>query len=147
MTAAIFGLIGTILGALITTGYQWFWSARERQDKFRLAALEKRLEVHQEAFSLWRKLLFSLSKPAELSQIVMEGQEWWDNNCLYLDEKSRSSFHKSLLLAWDIVPELKAEGKTKIFKEMNQTGKFLIEGVNLPFLGDIESKRVEEKES
>jgi len=142
MTAAIFGLIGTILGALITTGYQWFWSARERQDKFRLVALEKRLEVHQEGYSIWRKLIFSLNKTEELSKIVTTGQEWWENNCLYLDEKSRSAFHTSLILAWDIDAEVKAEGRTKIFKEINQTGKFLIEGINLPFIADVDTKDI-----
>ena len=109
--------------------------------------MEKRLKAHQEAFSLWRKLLFSLSKPEERSKIVITGQEWWENNCLYLDEKSRTSFHKSLILAWDIDLEVKAEGRTKVFNEINQTGKVLIEGVNLPFISDVDTKEIEDSES
>lgn len=147
MTAAIFGLIGTILGVLIATGYQWFWSVRERQDKFRLAALEKRLEVHQEAYTLWLELLWSVSKSDERIEVISKGQDWWNKNCLYLDSKSMEAFRKALIVATHF--ELRETSKERglAFEKIQEAGKYIAEGVNLPFLDTDIGKIKEEKTS
>jgi len=57
MNEAIVGFVGAILGVGLTLIYQWFTFRLQRKDQFRLAALDKRLEKHQEAFTLWHELL------------------------------------------------------------------------------------------
>ncbi|MFC1953514.1 hypothetical protein ACFLWR_05235 [Chloroflexota bacterium] len=54
---------------------------------------EKRLEIHQRAY-YWNQKIYSelSSKNANtLRNIAQEIQEWWNNNSLLLDEKSRTS--------------------------------------------------------
>ena len=57
---AIIGFAGTILGVIITIIVQSIIAKKDRASQFRLAALEKRLEIHQEAYSLWREMFFNL---------------------------------------------------------------------------------------
>ena len=64
-----------------------------------MAALEKRLEVHQEAiticFGIWRNIF----NDQELFQIVVDAQDWYYQNCLYLDDTSRNDFWNCLIQA------------------------------------------------
>ena len=142
---ATLGFLGALIGASIPAIISWNISHRERTDRFRLVALEKRMEVHQDAFQIWRKLIFSLNKPKERDEIVLRGQDWWNKNCLYLDAKSRDSFHSSLILAWGIDNSMSVKERRKEFNEINATGKHLIEGVHLPFRGKVESEHPEPK--
>jgi hypothetical protein len=57
---ALIGLLGTIVGSVITIVSQIILAKKDRINQFRLAALEKRLKVHQEAYKLWRDMFFGL---------------------------------------------------------------------------------------
>jgi len=57
------------------------------ENKLRLAALEKRLEAHQHAYTLWRKLGNSIHE-GTLESVYFECEEWWDQNCLYLSPEA-----------------------------------------------------------
>ena len=61
------------------------------ENKLRLAALEKRLEAHQHAYTLWRKLGNSIHE-GTLESVYFECEEWWDQNCLYLSPEARGAF-------------------------------------------------------
>jgi hypothetical protein len=72
---------------------------RERRDKFRLAALDKRLEVHQRAFTLARKMINTLlsSKPEIRNDVSSQCKQFWEEQSLYLSNEVRKQFRKSLL--------------------------------------------------
>jgi hypothetical protein len=61
--------------------------------QLRLAAADRRLEAHQNAFTLWRKVFrhchddYSLLRP-----IIIECEQWWERNCLYLSPEASSAF-------------------------------------------------------
>ena len=59
--------------------------------QLRLAALDARLRVHQEAFTLWREL-YNSTHTEDIGKIVLKCQEWWEKNCLYLEPKVREAF-------------------------------------------------------
>lgn len=63
--------------------------------QLKMAALDKRLQVHQDAFSLWAKMN-QTSDRKEFKQLHTECSNWWDNNCLYLDPNVRSEFLSSI---------------------------------------------------
>jgi len=103
---AMIGLIGIIIGAIGTILSNWFISKKEleiknqlaieeQKDKYKLAALDKRLEVHQKAYSLWYELIYASEN--ERGDILKKCGELWHNNCLYLGPKSRKAFHDGLL--------------------------------------------------
>ncbi|MFC1954824.1 hypothetical protein ACFLVZ_03275 [Chloroflexota bacterium] len=86
---ALFGLIGVLMGIAATSFYKWI----DRKERFRVMTFEKRLEIHQRAY-YWNQKIYSelSSKNANtLRNIAQEIQEWWNNNSLLLDEKSRTS--------------------------------------------------------
>lgn len=61
------------------------------KNQLRVAALEKRLEVHQKAFTTWLELSRAVHTP-EIHQKVMACQEFWRQNCIYLESSVRDAF-------------------------------------------------------
>lgn len=72
--------------------YNLLLEAKKGQNLLRLAALERRLQAHQDAFELWRKLLSAAHGP-DTGNVVMECQEWWNRNYLYLEAEARNAFN------------------------------------------------------
>ncbi|WP_340521199.1 hypothetical protein [Cupriavidus necator] len=64
------------------------------RNSIRLAALDKRLAAHQEAYRRWRGLIGALHTP-EIDKHVYECQQWFDSNCLYLEEPARAAFYSA----------------------------------------------------
>lgn len=60
------------------------------KQQLRMAAVDRRLQAHQEAFALWRKMIGTGAEGT--GAIVLECQEWWDQNCLYLEPAVRPAF-------------------------------------------------------
>ena len=67
----------------------------------RMASIGKRLEAHQKAYALWRKLATKVHQQGA-AEIIEECQEWWPNNCLYLDKDSREAFYDAYWTAAEI---------------------------------------------
>ncbi|SDD21533.1 hypothetical protein [Halanaerobium congolense] len=134
---AIIGFAGTILGVIITIIVQSIIAKKDRASQFRLAALEKRLEIHQEAYSLWREMFFNLHNES-IHDIAYKSQEWWYKNCLYLDPKTREAFKKVTLEVSDFYQLNKEnkELKRKSFNNIERLGVLIEQGVDLPPVGE-----------
>ena len=65
---------------------------QDLQHQRRLASLNRRLEVHQEAYTLWWQLMGAIYDPQQVGPAVMECQAWWAKNCLYLPGEVREAF-------------------------------------------------------
>ena len=140
---ALLSLISAIVGGLIVTSSQAWVSAQDRQTQLRLAALDKRLEAHQQAYSLWRKLIFHAADKDTIVPIVLEAQTWWENNCLYLDPESRKAFYQSLISASDHFMLLKSGSNdlvTKNWASVLKAGPLIVTGSSLPTIGELEFK-------
>jgi hypothetical protein len=138
---ALLSLISAIIGGLIATSSQAWVSAQDRQNQLRLAAIERRLEAHQQAYSLWRKLISSFGDDKELGSVIMECQTWWNNNCLYLEPKSRKAFNRAYSNA-HLYPILRG-GRDAIAIEKNMeriitAGEIIVQGITLPTIGESE---------
>jgi len=62
----------------------------DAKQQMRMAAVDKRLQAHQEAFTLWRKL--TMEDDQGEGPIALQCQDWWEKNCLYLEPAVRSAF-------------------------------------------------------
>jgi hypothetical protein len=69
-----------------------------REHQLRLAALDRRLETYQQAFTLWQKLRSALHTD-KITSVVIECQNWWNSNCLYLDAQAREAFIRACVAA------------------------------------------------
>ena len=134
------GVFGTVLGASISQFALWARSKQEAIDKYRLAAEDKRLEVHQRAFTIWRELMWSTNEEKKLSEEIRKCQLFWKENCLYLDPKSRSSclsaVNYAALFNMDR-DHVKSKERIEIMEEIRKALDDLEIGVGLPAIGDI----------
>lgn len=116
-------------------------SSLELANLIRTGALDKRIEKYQEAFTLWLELFWSL-RQKDIYNKVSKCQEWWNNNCLYLDEKSRGSFKSSFLLAGQFNSSGE-KGSIEFFKKIEEAGQDILRAINLPAITKNELKKVE----
>jgi hypothetical protein len=65
MVNAIWGFLGTVIGGLIAMATQYLVAKRLEMTQLRLAAIEKRLSTHQDAFEQCHKLRLSMHSPNE----------------------------------------------------------------------------------
>lgn len=134
LIVAFISFLGTILGIAISAGISWYIARKEQNNRFRLAALDKRLDKHQEAYALWIRLLTNLFNEKELNGVVIECQNWYDNNCLFLDGPSRTAFKQAYVLAHGhkhYTQSMQEESYNKILT----AGRLLEIGVDLPAIG------------
>jgi hypothetical protein len=110
-------------------------------NQLRLAALDRRLEVHQQAFLQWRKVM-AATLSEEVGKVVIDCQRWWEQNCIYLEPEVRKAFvvaysaanmHHSLIncLAEDSV--IKAN-----WDLIADFPRALFEAIQLPELSELE---------
>lgn len=73
------------------------WRDREHHDKFRLSALEDRMQAHQQAFALARRMQFSVhDTPDSKTKLLEECHDLMDSKMLYLTEDIREAFAKAV---------------------------------------------------
>ena len=105
------------------------------------------MQAHQEAFTIWRKLILHAHHDT-VGEVVREGQEWWDKNCLYLSAEAREAFNRSYFAAASHRLYLKAARRgaadvqviQKNWGEVMRAGSVLLQAVDLPSLGEAEVK-------
>ena len=87
-------LIASIIGGLVATVFAYHTLRLTQKHDLRMAALGERLKAHQQAYSLWDRLVASIHEPN--TEIALECYNWWRDNCLYLAEPARSAFRASI---------------------------------------------------
>ena len=109
--AALLSFVGMIVNVVITVRSnrstareianlqikhtEYLEQAKQRH-QLSLAALERRLEAHQQAYALWRKLSTAAHDKEEMDHLATKCEDWWVKNCLYLSIEARQAF----FIAW-----------------------------------------------
>lgn len=113
------------------------------QQQLRLAAVERRLEAHQVAFTLWRRLV-GAAHSEDVHPLVLECQDWWEKNCLYLGPEARDSFNRAYFAAASHRELTRARVDAEKVKAnwalLMKAGDDIVVGVQLPSLGSRESE-------
>ena len=143
VATAFVGLFGVIVGALIAAGSKLLMSAYERHHQLRMAALEKRLQTHQEAFALWAKFYNSLLKP-DFDNVFNECQDWWYSNCLYLEDEVRKAFRDICFVDARIFNDLVRAGVAYDdcrlhFSRIQSLGNIILRAISLPPIHELET--------
>jgi hypothetical protein len=125
------------------------------QHQLRVAALDKRLQAHQEAYAHWRQLIHAMQTGKEFNKTVLECQSWWEHNCLYLEAEPRQAFHRSYMTALqvrqrygrgaDTLPPAVYKLSMEFEQQIYECGDTLVKAAKLPELAARgEAERVEE---
>jgi len=83
------GLTAVVEGVKLQN--QLMLESKQVTNRLRMAAIGERLNAHQGAYKLWRRIYSSLGEES-LGEVVEEAQSWWEENCLYLEAKPREAF-------------------------------------------------------
>lgn len=70
------------------------------ESQLRLAVVDRRFQAHQEAHTLWLKLVRN-AHVGDIGDVVMEAQDWWDKNSLYLDSEVGREFRGATMAAFN----------------------------------------------
>lgn len=89
---SLIGILGVLVGGGIAASTSLLIAKENRRGQLAIASLDKRLETHQEAYRLWRKIRGAVYHPESLGDVLKEANEFWESNCLYLDPASREAF-------------------------------------------------------
>jgi len=158
LSALLVGIM-TIITQLVISHKDRKMKETERKDKFRLCALDMRLQKHQEAYSKWEKMRHYYLTPdsnQEKEKVLKECRQWWIANCLYLTEESSKAFANCLATLSiyttlneqrnqafrdnsDALKEL-SDNQNKAFSQIQLTGKIITQEVGQKFY-DIEHQK------
>jgi hypothetical protein len=118
-----------------------------RRHQLRMAALDRRLEVHQQAYMLWQKLITTIHDDQQvhdgqqIATVVTECHNWWQRNCLYLEAEAREAFRIAYMAASQH-HQITRGGPEYVERNLNKImrpGQLLVEGVELPSISaDVE---------
>ena len=127
----------------VKTQYAVLIEESKAKHQLRMAALDRRLQAHQEAFTLWRKLLGG-TYSEEIGEVVLECQAWWEKNCLYLEPKVRDAFVAAYSAAHSHHAYVQTRTDSKIIAEnwelITKFPNVLFEAIQLPPLSETETK-------
>ena len=111
--------------------------------QLRLAAVDRRLQAHQEAFTCWRRLM-AVTHTNEVGIVVNECQDWWENNCIYLEPKVRESFLQAYSAAGNHNQLVRDRAEAEVVKAnwslITGFPNTLFQAVQLPALSELEAK-------
>jgi hypothetical protein len=143
---AAIGFLGVLVGSTIAGGVQLAFSSADAKQQLKLASLDKRLQAHQAAFAMWQRLLFTNCPTEESAQLILECQDWWNNNCLYLSADARNAFKEAYLaveyLSLPANVQSGPEAPKADVEKLKRADEIIVKGVYLPSIGEGESKRV-----
>jgi hypothetical protein len=90
------GLVGVLVGAAVSAVGASIIALEARRVQLAATTWAKRLEVHQEAFSLWHQCWSVVHEQNQDKkyEVLKKAEDWWFNNCLYLSEDVRNSFKR-----------------------------------------------------
>jgi predicted acyl esterase len=111
------------------------------ENQLKMAALDKRLQAHQEAFALWRRI-YQAVHTDEIGAVVSQCQAWWDSNCLYLSQDARQAFsdaywYAGLHKGYMNVPVRDAQASELVIQnwaKIEAAGQIILNAVALPGL-------------
>ena len=111
--------------------------------QLRMAAIDRRLQAHQEAFLKWSELL-SAAFDGDFHKAYQEFYAWWRNNCLYLEPEVQSAFLDTINAA-NRAYHLKETNNdpeyfVKILEESQKFSDVLFRTIKLPSLSENNSK-------
>lgn len=108
------------------------------RNQMQSACMEIRLRAHQEAFTLWRKL-YSEQNSKDIGAVIIECQDWWNRNCLFLDADARDKFSRAYLAVGGRNTVREIVDKTKLMELfdldqdiLDDAGRAIVQAVSLP---------------
>jgi hypothetical protein len=125
----------------VRTQYTSLVEELKARHQLRLAAIDRRIQVHQEAFTLWRKVMQTVHTET-VGTDVLECQSWWELNCIYLEPAVREGFVTAYRAALEHRVLLGGRAEVNViesnWKKFTDFPNILFQAVKLPALSELE---------
>lgn len=125
------------------SGFAEALELQKARHQLRGAALERRLQTHQDAFVLWKGMLDAMGT-AEVHPHLTKCLAWWNQNCVYLEPEVRSHFVMACT-AGSILQSLPAGQNNlrdpnvrKTYDQLMSFHDVLLDAMQLPRLSEVE---------
>ena len=127
----------------VRTQYLSLVEELKARHQLRLAAVDRRLQAHQEAFTLWRKVM-AATHTDDIGKVVIDCQSWWEQNCIYLEPGVREAFVTAYGAANDHNSLVKGRVEVSViqsnWKSITAFPNVLFQAIQLPALSELEAK-------
>ena len=97
----VIGVLMFIIGSIFTFLTNNYLSDKKFKQQLALTALDRKLETHQKAYSIWWDIRSNIYDREKIGSIIENAQIWWQDNCLFLFPDSRKAFHDCLIFAFN----------------------------------------------
>lgn len=129
----------------VRTQYLSLVEELKARHQLRLAAVDRRLQAHQDAFALWRKLM-AATHTDDVGKVVFECQSWWEQNCVYLEPAVREGFVTAYRAANDHNSLVKGRTEATLIQSnwtrITHFPNVLFQAIQLPALSELEAKAI-----
>lgn len=145
------GLVGIVIGIILSEGIHWLRDRRESKEKYRAMLYGKCLEAHQKAFYYIQKLnevLNVAQSDEDIWKVTREAREWWDSNCLYLDEQSRREMIPAINYAAVYTQSRRnRNGYTlpPVWEQLEKTKKAIVSGIGMKHIEEPKKEQPQDK--
>jgi len=144
------GFLGSFVGARVAAGSQERIAQQQIESQLRLAAIDKRLQVHQEAYAYWIKIIRAMGDRETLGDLLKQAYEWWDNNCLYFSSPDLATDFRRTITEAGGYETMRRGGASAtlledIYKQLMATGEKIQSAVGLPAIGNVQLQAKEKK--
>ena len=122
-------IIALVIGAAIPIITQYFQSKEkekyfelERKEKFKLVAIEKRIEAHQIALKQWydlKSVIHSSDNDPHKMEVLKSAKDFWYSHSLYLEKQNRTKLQDAFWIVsnYRLWLEMRREMDTQQEKE------------------------------
>lgn len=114
--------------------------------QLRMVAAEARLKAQQGAYSHWHELQISLLHfKGDARETIVKCSNWFSENCVFLTDRSRSSFIRAIQIAGVInlhntgAQRMHMDGFIDESNSLSRLGTIFIEDASLPELSKVEA--------
>lgn len=129
----------------VRTQYAVLLEERKATHQLRMAGIDRRMQAHQEAFTLWREILRSVHSE-NIDVTTLKCQDWWEKNCLYLEQSVREALSLAMSCAHDHAMLLRSREDADVVKKnwanITAAGPAILKAVQLPGLTVVESDQL-----
>ena len=137
-------LISVVVGGLIAGVSNWLLTRTNLKARYKLVIYDKRIEVHQKAYSLMWELARSLHDEQEKTTATKKCHNWWIENRLYLTREADKDFKEAYRIANSFHKDGSREQNQKVHDQIDKAAKEIVMGVGLEYLGGFEREPREE---
>jgi hypothetical protein len=106
------------------------------RNQLRMAALDTRLRVHQQAFANWRRLFTSSGD--EMEAVAQECRDWWNLNCVYLEPTVRGAYLDAINQEYMRRATKSVDALAEHLDKMFAFPNLLFKAIQLPPLSEVE---------